>query len=74
MNNQAPILTKGTKQLLDQLVNDYGSGLPSNERIFEIKSIPAYIYNLFRGQYEFSYKQFQELLDYFDYLKKNDEN
>lgn len=74
MNNQAPILTKGTKQLLDQLVNDYASGVPKDERKFNINCIPAYIYNLFKGQYEFSYKQFQELLAYFDHLKKNDEN
>lgn len=48
--------------LLDKLVNDYGSGLPPHERVFKEKDVPAYIYNLYNGSYEFSYDDFKNLL------------
>jgi hypothetical protein len=63
-NSNHKILSKGAQKLLDQLVEDYGGGLPADERKFDIKDGPKYIYNLFRGSYEFSYKQYEELYNY----------
>lgn len=59
MNN----LKKDTvEKLLDKLVQDYGSGLLPEERFFKKEDIPAYVYNLFIGNYVFSYEDFKELL------------
>ena len=50
------------EKLLDKLIQDYGSGLPPEERVFKKQDVSAYIYNLYRGQYEFSYDDFKKLL------------
>lgn len=59
MNSQ---VNKGVEKLLNKLVQDYGSGLPPEERYFKKKDIPAYIYNLYNGNYQFSYNDFKQLI------------
>lgn len=56
------------EKLLNKLIQDYGSGLPPEERVFKKKDVPAYYYNLFNGKYEFSYKDFKELVDHINHL------
>lgn len=57
-------MEKRSAELLDRLVKDYNSGMLEHERVLEAKSAPAYIYNLFVGDYQFSYKQFKEIYEY----------
>lgn len=58
---------KGVEKLLDKLVQDYGSGRPPEERDFKKENIPAYIYNLYNGNYQFSYKDFKSLMELMEY-------
>lgn len=60
INNLKP----ATKLLLNELVQDYKSGLPVNERVYNKEDNEALMYNLFRGSYSFSYKTFKELHDF----------
>lgn len=67
-------LSKDAQDLLNQLVNDYSSTLPVEERKFNIKNRAAYIYNLFRAnipKYSFSSKTYTELFEYFCNYKEN---
>lgn len=57
------------EKLLNKLIQDYCSGLPPEERIFKSKDVPAYIYNLYRGNYEFSYEDFKKLMELITYKK-----
>jgi hypothetical protein len=61
MTNQ---LSKAAQELLDKLVADYSSKMREDEREFNPKHASSYIYNLFRGEYNFSYKTYKELFDY----------
>lgn len=49
-----------TQELIKKLIKDYNGGdsLPDGD-FYPI------IYNLFRGNYEFSYSQFEEILEHF---------
>ena len=51
------------EKLLYKLIQDYGSGLPPEERIFRCKDVPAYIHNLYKGNYVFSHEDFKKLMD-----------
>jgi hypothetical protein len=43
------------EKLLERLVNDYGSLMPPNERVFKKEAASSYIYNLFIAEkYKFS--------------------
>lgn len=53
--------------LLNQLIQDYGSGLPKDERVFKKKDVPAYLYNLYNGNYSFSYEDFKKLMELITY-------
>ena len=55
------------EKLLNKLIQDYGSGLPPEERVFKQEDVPAYIYNLYRGNYEFSYDDFKKLMELITY-------
>lgn len=51
------------EKLLNKLIQDYGSGLPPEERMFKSKDVPAYIHNLYKGNYVFSHEDFKKLMD-----------
>lgn len=57
------LLSAGASELLKKLVLDFKSKLPPEERIYNKKDNASLIYNLFRGNYEFSYKQYKEVYD-----------
>lgn len=57
------LLSAGASELLNKLVLDLKSKLPPEERIYNKKDNASLIYNLFRGNYEFSYKQYKEVYD-----------
>lgn len=59
MNSQE---NKGADKLLNKLVQDYCSKLPPEERGFKKENIPAYLYNLFNGNYQYSYNTFKDLM------------
>ncbi len=54
-------LSTTAKKLLNNLIQDYKSGIPANERQYELKDNEPLLYNLFCGNYNFSYKIFKEL-------------
>ena len=57
------LLSAGAYGLLNKLILDLKSKLPPEERIFNEKDKASLIYNLFRGNYDFSYKQYTEVFD-----------
>ena len=57
-------LSKDAQKLLDKLIADATSGLLVHERILNPKNASIYIYNLFIGDYRFSYSTFKEILTY----------
>ena len=57
------LLSAGASELLNKLVLDLKSKLPPEERIYNKKDNASLIYNLFRGNYDFSYKQYKEVYD-----------
>jgi len=57
------LLSAGASELLNKLVEDLRSKLPPGERDFDKKDNASLIYNLFMGNYEFSYKQYKEVFD-----------
>ena len=57
-------LAPSTRKLLKKLINDYNSSLEPARRFFRVEDGPAYIYNLFRGKYTFSAKQYKEIYRY----------
>lgn len=57
------LLPAGASELLNKLVLDLKSKLPPEERVYNKKDNASLIYNLFRGNYEFSYKQYKEVYD-----------
>ena len=68
INNETPaignvLLSAGASELLNKLVLDLKSKLPPEERIYNKKDNASLIYNLFRGNYKFSYKQYKEVYD-----------
>lgn len=54
-------LSSGAYDLLNRLVLDYKSILPPEARVYHPKDNASLIYNLFKGKYNFSYKQYKEL-------------
>ena len=68
INNEPPafgnvLLSAGASELLNKLVLDLKSKLPPEERVYNKKDNASLIYNLFKGNYEFSYKQYKEVYD-----------
>lgn len=60
-------LTPKAQKLLDKLIADYCSRLgPDDYKGYQQADRSAYIYNLFRGKYDFSAVIFKELYDYLD--------
>lgn len=57
------LLSAGASEFLNKLMLDFKSKLPPEERIYNKKDNASLIYNLFRGNYEFSYKQYKEVYD-----------
>ena len=57
------LLSAGAYGLLNKLILDLKSKLPPEERVYENKDNASLIYNLFRGEYDFSYKQYKEVFD-----------
>ena len=57
------LLSAGASELLNKLILDLKSKLPPEERIYNKKDNASLIYNLFRGNYDFSYKQYKEVFD-----------
>ncbi len=58
-------LSPATQKLLNQLVSDYTNKMKLEDRgIFDIKDRANYIYNLFRGNYDFSSAQYNELFEF----------
>jgi hypothetical protein len=53
------------EDLLYKLVQDYHSTLPVEERIFNPNDRAALIYNLFQGNYKFSFNTYNELFKLF---------
>jgi len=68
MNTETQLhISHRAQVLLDKLVKDYSDKLGPNDcHCFKPEDSAALIYNLFRGNYEFSAKEFKEL---FNYLK-----
>ena len=64
-------LSKDAKFLLDKLVADLKSKLSPEERIIKKEDAPALIYNLFRGKYDFSYKNSKEIIIFLTNKKWN---
>jgi hypothetical protein len=64
-------MTENSKKLLDRLVDDYSKTLPKEQRKFDKKNGSSYIYNLFRGKYNFSYKEFREIFNFL--IQQNNE-
>jgi len=57
------LLSAGASELLNKLILDLKSTLPPEERVYNKKDNASLIYNLFRGNYDFSYKQYKEVYD-----------
>lgn len=57
-------LSPSAQKLLNRLVKDTCSKLKEEERIFNKNNGAIYIYNLFIGEYDYSYKTFKELFEY----------
>lgn len=57
------LLSAGAYVLLNKLILDLRSKLPPEERVYNKKDNASLIYNLFRGEYQFSYKQYKEVHD-----------
>lgn len=64
MNTEIDTLSPKASELLDKLVSDFKSKLPVGERVLEDNDYPSLIYNLFNGDYDFSYKIYKELFNY----------
>lgn len=56
-------LSAGASELLKKLMLDFKSKLPPEERIYSKKYNASLIYNLFKGEYQFSYEQCKEVYD-----------
>lgn len=65
-------LNPNTQKLFDQLVLDLTSKLAPEERVFKKEYAPSLIYNLFRGEYEFSTTMFNELYEYLSNPKNHE--
>jgi len=63
-------LSPRAQKLLNQLVEDYSSTLPPAERVLKVEARASYIYNLFRGNYSFSGKDYNEVFEYLCKLEK----
>ena len=50
------------EELLESLVADYSVTMPESERVFDRGRIASYVYNLFRGNYRFSFSDFKQLV------------
>lgn len=60
-------LSPKAKKILDKLIYDYNNRLgPDDYKGYHQNDRSAYIYNLFRGNYDFSAVIFRELYDYLD--------
>lgn len=58
-------LTPRAQKLLDQLVQDFGTpGMLPEERVFKKENASAYIFNLLRGNYQWSVTVYQELFNF----------
>ena len=57
------LLSAGASELLNKLVLDLKSKLPPEERVYNKKDNATLIYNLFKGNYSFSYKQYKEVYE-----------
>lgn len=55
------VLSPNTYKLLNTLIADLKSTLPPEEQIYKDADNKVLIYNLFRGNYHFSYSQYIEL-------------
>ena len=67
-------LSKDAQKLLDKLVQDTSSKMRIDERVFNPQSAPTYIYNLFTGEYSYSYNTFKELFNYLSLAKSQSDN
>lgn len=56
-------LSKSSYVLLNKLILDLKSTLPISEQVYDKKDNASLIYNLFRGNYEFSYNQYNEIIN-----------
>lgn len=57
------LLSDGASDLLNKLVLDFKSNLPPEERVYNKKDNVSLIYNLFKGNYAFSYNQYKEVYE-----------
>ena len=55
------LLSYESYNLLEKLILDLYIKLPPEKRIYNKKDNPTLIYNLFTGNYSFSYKQYKEI-------------
>lgn len=57
------LLSADAYELLNKMILDLKSKLPPEEQVYNKKDNVSLIYNMFRGNYEFSYKQYKDVYD-----------
>lgn len=55
------IITQKARSLVKLLIEDYKEMLPSNERVLLPNDAPSLIYNLMKGNYQYSIKTYHEV-------------